>query len=178
MGVYMFGGIAKTRSSETEADEGDESLNNSIQSLGKATPGSKDTQSSSKLAYIEGSNRALKYSNELWLIRPDYAENSKRLKQSKNAVTQIKDKDFDYKNKKKAPSLSIEAVKLNPAGKPPAPRCLHSATAFGMQYVAFFGGKNDNFHKDLANVALNDICLYDISKLPTHPMIIRRLNLV
>ena len=148
----------------SETEDGEESLNNSVQSLSKASPFPKDTQSSSKLAYIEGSNRALRYSNELWLIKPDYSENSRRLKLSKNAVTQIKDKDYDYKNKKKAPSLSIEAVKVNPGGKPPVPRCLHSATAFGMQYVAFFGGKNDNFYKELNNVALNDIVLYDISK--------------
>ena len=45
MGIYMFGGIAKTRSAETEADEGDESLNDSVQSLGKATPNPMDTQS-------------------------------------------------------------------------------------------------------------------------------------
>lgn len=38
-----------------------------------------------------------------------------------------KDKDFEYKNNKKAPSLSMEVIKLSPDGKPPVPRCLHAA---------------------------------------------------
>ncbi len=76
MGIYMFGGIAKSRSDDEEEDE---SLNSS--KLGKQSPGRE------QYAYIEGSNKSLKYSNELWLIRPDYQENAKKLKQNKNPVT-------------------------------------------------------------------------------------------
>jgi len=74
----------------------------------------------------------------------------------------LKGKDLDYK---KNPQLAIEIVKVMPLGKPPAPRCLHSACAFGKQFVAFFGGKNDNYFRDLSNYILNDLFMYDIGKI-------------
>lgn len=76
------------------------------------------------------SSNQLVYSNELWFLKPDYIENSKRLKFSQKTQNP-KDKEFDYKNHKKAPTLCMELIKLKPEGKPPAPRCLHAAVCFG-----------------------------------------------
>ena len=73
-------------------------------------------------------------------------------------------KDWEYKSEKKAPIISVELIKLEPNGKPPAPRCLHSAAQFSKKYLAIFGGRNDTHFAEYNNVALNDLCLYDISK--------------
>jgi hypothetical protein len=55
-------------------------------------------------------------------------------------------------------------IKLEPAGRPPEPRCFHAAAFFGKKYLAIHGGRNDKMYKEYKNVALNDINLYDVEK--------------
>lgn len=113
--------------------------------------------------YHDNSNQ-LVYTNELWFIKPDYNDNQRKLQATKQSP-QVKDRDYDYKHPKRIPSLSLELIKLQPQGKPPMARCLHSATQFAKQYIAFFGGKNDKCFSEYKNIALNDLFVYDISKI-------------
>lgn len=102
----------------------------------------------------------MKYSNELWVIKPDHAENAKQLVFNKKIS-----KDWEYASAKRTPVIYYEMIKLEPSGRPPAPRCLHSTSQFCKKYLAVFGGKNDSYFKEYNNVAFNDLCLYDICKL-------------
>eukprot|EP00347_Sterkiella_histriomuscorum_P011255 403373153 len=147
MGLYIFGGLANKQDFLDEEDNSRQNDDSSNQNANSKTQ--------------MGGNNKLTYSNELWFVKPDYIENQKRLKLSKKSANS-KDKDYDYKNQKKAPTLCLEVIKLNPSGKQPAPRCLHSASFFSKQYIAYFGGKNDNYYQDIKNIALNDLFMYDI----------------
>ena len=82
----------------------------------------------------------IKCTNELWFIKPDFSENQKNLVLAKKGS-----KDWEYKSEKKAPYFYFECIRLEPAGKPPAPRNLHTAAQFCKKYLAIFGGRNDAY---------------------------------
>ena len=51
-----------------------------------------------------------------------------------------------------------------PEGRPPAPRALHTASFLSSRYLAIYGGKNERIYTQIRNIALNDVCLYDVEK--------------
>jgi hypothetical protein len=57
--------------------------------------------------------------------------------------------------------LHLEVTLLEPAGKPPMPRYQHAAVITG-RYLIITGGRNDAQFYTIKNIALNDVCLYDI----------------
>jgi hypothetical protein len=58
-------------------------------------------------------------------------------------------KVVDYKGKKPAPRTSHEM--------------LHLVAENGDHLLVIYGGRNDNIYKQTANVALNDVCLFNIN---------------
>ncbi|CAI2382697.1 unnamed protein product [Moneuplotes crassus] len=78
-----------------------------------------------------------------------------------NDLFLIKPKHRLYK-KNEDVELNVEINLLKPAGKPPVPRILHSSLFLSEKYLLIYGGKSDIAFNKIKNLALNDICLYDI----------------
>ena len=97
-------------------------------------------------------NKVIK--NDLWLIRPDSLINSSQVFDENGEIQSISDNSVYYQGKK-----------ANPSGLPPVPRYGHSVSIFKRGYMAIFGGRNDDLiNKGIFSV-LNDLHLYDISKI-------------
>lgn len=77
------------------------------------------------------------FSNELWLVKPDYKRMQKVL------VQRNRMKDYEYKYEKKGPIVYLTCQKVEPKGRPPIARAAHSACFFAKNYIAIFGGRND-----------------------------------
>eukprot|EP00347_Sterkiella_histriomuscorum_P019403 403341758 len=154
-GLYIFGGLVQKQSDQImkSFDE----LNVLNEEENKDQKWRKQPAKKTK----SQQNEEFELSNELFLIKPDYQVNKQRLYFNKKLG-----KDLDYKidNKYPVPSLAFEVVKLEPLGKPPLARCLHAQTFFAKRYLAVFGGRNDKMFQSHQNIALNDLCLYEISK--------------
>jgi hypothetical protein len=100
-----------------------------------------------------GRGKSKEAKNDLWFIYPNMSKNSKR----------FHSKNFEYVNEKKK-YLSMKIVKVNPKGRPPFPRYLHS-TKFFNNYLAIFGGRNDDCYFDIGTSALNDLSLFDLGRI-------------
>jgi hypothetical protein len=97
--------------------------------------------------------------NDLWLIQPHIEENELLL----HAFT------FEFLPHVKQ-SLSFKTTRLsNYSGRPPCPRIMHSSTVFRDWNKHFllviYGGRNDQIFARTQNVALNDICLFNLNKM-------------
>lgn len=97
--------------------------------------------------------------NDLWLIEPHYEENEFAL----SRVT------HEYINASKN-LLSVKMKRLTEySGRPPCPRIMHSTTVFRDWHKHFhlvvYGGRNDSIFQRTQNVALNDICLFNVHRL-------------
>lgn len=116
--------------------------------------GSKDTSpvSTSKFGFyiFGGANSKKEPQNDIYFIRPYYKMNAELLDGKK----------LEFQENTQ-PRLYIEIFKLEPSGKPPCPRYLHTAQ-FINKYIYIFGGRNDKVYKSLKNSALNDLHLYDV----------------
>ena len=86
--------------------------------------------------------------NDLWLIRPLF----KAKQEGKSPV----------KKRPQTASYSLEAIKLEPEGKPPVSRVLHSTVFFKNRYLIIYGGKSEEIYASTKNLALNDVWIYDI----------------
>lgn len=94
--------------------------------------------------------------NDLWFIEPNYDENEKFLMPH----------NLEYMSK---PTLALNLKRIDDyKGKPPCPRILHSSTVFkdwnNHYLLVIYGGRNDGLYAKTKNVALNDICLYNVNK--------------
>jgi hypothetical protein len=56
----------------------------------------------------------------------------------------------------------FESVKLEPDGIPPIPRVYHATTVILDKYLVIHGGKSAKAYSAVNNLALNDICMYNI----------------
>lgn len=95
--------------------------------------------------------------NDLWVIQPCYKENEKFLASH----------TFEYMMKA---TLGLNIQKIdNYSGKPPCPRIQHNATLFkdwnSHFLLVIYGGRNDALFAKTHNVALNDICIFNVNKL-------------
>ena len=93
--------------------------------------------------------------NDLWLIEPNYHENQKILSPN----------NCEYLTK---PFLTVNLKKIeNFTGRPPCPRISHGATVlrdWNKHYLlVIYGGRNDSIYRKTQNVALNDICIYNVN---------------
>ncbi len=94
--------------------------------------------------------------NDLWLIRPDYYFN-------KDALS-LSDTDFvgDYQ-------LGMCLSKIEDfSGMPPCPRTQFQMTHLcnprtNQQLLIIYGGRNDAIFMETNNIALNDICIFNIN---------------
>ena len=89
--------------------------------------------------------------NDLYLVTPHYDRNIKYLTSEK----------ANYKKSISA-TICYSLKKINPSGRPPAPRYAHAAT-FISKYLVIHGGRNDDFYESMRNIALNDLHLYNIN---------------
>ena len=95
--------------------------------------------------------------NDLWLIEPYYPENDKVLS------------SISYEYQTRIPFLSISIKRVDSySGKPPCPRIYHSACLFKdwnkHNLLFIYGGRNDEIYAQTHNVALNDVCIFNINK--------------
>jgi hypothetical protein len=53
------------------------------------------------------------------------------------------------------------------SGRPPCPRIFHGTTTFKdwnkHNFLVIYGGRNDQIYARTQNVALNDICMYNVN---------------
>jgi hypothetical protein len=91
----------------------------------------------------------------LWLIETDPINNKQEVFNQKG----------EYLFINSASKLFLKIKKLEPSGKPPIPRYGHAVCLFKKQYMCVHGGRNDYLMSDTNNFILNDIHLYDISKI-------------
>ena len=88
--------------------------------------------------------------NDLFFIKPCTKENSE--------IYDIKKGEFIEGIE---PKIYFEVKKMKTEGTPPPPRCSHIAEHVG-KYLYIIGGKNPNLFKQIQNIALNDIHIFDI----------------
>ena len=81
--------------------------------------------------------------NDLWLIRPHF----------KNKVESIPVK----RKRQMTACYSIEAVKIEPDGKPPIARALHTTVFVKNRYLIIYGGKSKDIYTSTKTISLNDI---------------------
>ncbi len=65
--------------------------------------------------------------------------------------------------------LAVKYKKItNFSGKPPCARIMHSAVHFQdwnkHHFLVIYGGRNDTIYSRTQNVALNDICMFNVNK--------------
>ncbi|CDW80498.1 kelch motif family protein [Stylonychia lemnae] len=102
-----------------------------------------------------GSDQKGQLKNDVWFIEPYYKECQQILAEN----------SFEYLDK---PTLTLYAKKIeNYKGKPPCPRSQHQASYFreastNYYYLVIFGGRNDSIFAETQNVALNDICMFNV----------------
>lgn len=94
------------------------------------------------------------YKNDLWLVAPDYDYNQTVINQDYSIV--------------KGAKIGLTVKKIeNYTGMPPCPRSQFQMTNLqsnGEQLLIVYGGRNDVIFKQTQNVALNDICVFNINK--------------
>ena len=93
--------------------------------------------------------------NDLWHIEPHYSENEKF----------VNTQNSEYMSK---PTLVVTLTLIDDfKGKPPCPRIQHSATVFKdwnkHHLIVIYGGRNDGLYSKTQNVALNDICIFNVN---------------
>ena len=71
--------------------------------------------------------------NDLWLIRPILRAKP----EGKSQLKKLQDTD----------AYSLEAIKLEPEGRPPVSRVLHSTVFFKNQYLIIYGGKSEEIYR-------------------------------
>lgn len=93
--------------------------------------------------------------NDIFLIEPFYFENQKVLSLATGEyavhpyINLMQQRIVDFK------------------GKPPCPRIQHSATSFknwdNHFFLVIYGGRNDSIYQNVQNVALNDLCMFNVN---------------
>jgi hypothetical protein len=94
--------------------------------------------------------------NDLWLVAPDYDYNRSSLG--------ILNCDFTGGLHF---GLTVQEI-TNTHGQPPCPRFGFQMThlvANKNQLLVIYGGRNDTIFQYIKNLALNDICIYNIQKM-------------
>eukprot|EP00347_Sterkiella_histriomuscorum_P022130 403331578 len=109
-----------------------------------------------------GCNQHGHVQNDMWIIEPYYNENKKFL----NHQT------YEYMTK---PTLSVNLRKINDfKGKPPCPRISHATVLFkdwnNHNIIVIYGGRNDGIFAKTQNVAMNDICLFNVNLKEWQPL--------
>ena len=104
-----------------------------------------------------GINSANECLNDLWLIQPAHLSN-KRF---------IHDKKYTYLDKDPEITLNIRRI-TKFSGMPPCPRSCFSMAHInvrknGHQLLVVYGGRNDKIFENTGNVALNDICIFNVN---------------
>lgn len=96
--------------------------------------------------------------NDLWVIDAHHEENEVVLNKSSLEYIQHNKHVINIKTKK--------ITKFS--GKPPCPRIMHCATMFKdwnkHHHLVIYGGRNDTIFSKTQNVALNDICMFNLNR--------------
>lgn len=92
--------------------------------------------------------------NDLWLAQPDYEYN-------KYMIAAV---DHDFVGEKKL-GLTLSKVE-DFSGQPPCPRSqfqMITLKSAGERLILIYGGRNDVIYPQTSNIALNDICIFNVN---------------
>jgi hypothetical protein len=75
--------------------------------------------------------------------------------------------DLEFKTKERALGLVLSKID-DYSGRPPCPRTdfqmTHLITRSKEQLLVIYGGRNDAIFEQTSNLALNDVCIYNINR--------------
>ena len=101
-----------------------------------------------------GCNEHQRPTNDLYLVTPDTQHNSQFMN-SKTGHYILEDQDV----------IHVRCELLSPSGKGPLPRFGHSACNFMDRYLCIYGGRSDHLYQKYESTVLNDLHLYNYSKI-------------